>query len=142
MDFFRLSDPKRGTGVCCVHLCRHKAQKKSHFCRRCRDRRYKAENPVGYAYSKLKQSARRRGHSFTLTLAELEMFFEANPALYSERGRAAECLSIDRKDATKGYSFDNIQVLTVSENSRKAHVDYFRNQTELTYSAEEDPLAS
>lgn len=139
VDFFLIDESKPARGLCCVKGCRHRIKRgKGRFCRRCRDRRYKIQSPVSYAYDKLKQSAKRRGHEFTLTVAELEMFFEANPALYSERGRAKECLSIDRIDATKGYSFDNIQVLTVSENGRKAHVDYFQNQAQLAFAPGEE----
>jgi hypothetical protein len=38
------------------------------------------------------------------------------------KGKSANSLSIDRKKSWLGYDFDNIQVLTLSENSRKEHV--------------------
>lgn len=43
---------------------------------------------------------------------------------YAElKGKTASSLSIDRVDETRGYEPGNIQILTLSDNSRKAHVD-------------------
>ena len=81
-------------------------------------RRYRERNPVAYAYSNLKQNARRRGKDFSLTLAEFEEFCTATNYLKGS-GRSATCYHVDRIDETKGYSRDNIQLLTNAENSRK-----------------------
>jgi hypothetical protein len=125
VDFFVTIPEKKGTGYCCVKFCRGKAKKKSHngnFCRRCRDRRYALSNPVSYAWDKLRYSAKRRSIPFSLTIEEFRVFCEETGYI-QQKGKTSTCLSIDRVDATKGYSIGNIQTLTQSENGRKAHVD-------------------
>lgn len=127
LDFFTLIEGKENTGRCCVKGCRHTLNPKdrSHsgrFCRRCRDRRYKATNPIAYAWDKLKWSARKRKIPFKLTKAQFITFCLATG--YAEgKGKTASSLSVDRIDASRGYEFDNIQILTLADNSRKAHVD-------------------
>jgi hypothetical protein len=40
-----------------------------------------------------------------------------------EKGKERFCLHIDRKDSTRGYEEDNIQVLTCTENVEKEHAE-------------------
>lgn len=117
VDFFALKTQSR-PGKCAVRFCRKTAQKPNRFCRRCRDRRYAQDNPVSYAYDKLKWNAKRRGISFTLSKLEWETFCEAT-GYETCRGRTKLAMSVDRKKDEVGYCLDNIQVLTVSENSAK-----------------------
>lgn len=123
MNWFEEVEAKRGTGMCCVKMCRKKSSR-GYLCRRCTMHRYKERNPVAYCLNKLRCSAKRRGHTCGITLAQLTEFFEANPDLYTKTGRDRLGLTIDRKIATIGYEQGNLQVLTNSENGRKAHVDY------------------
>jgi len=75
-------------------------------------------NPLGYTYSRLKQNAKRRRKTFTLTLEQFGQFCtETN---YLElKGKQGSNLSIDRINNGKGYEVGNLQVLTLSANSRK-----------------------
>jgi hypothetical protein len=119
VEFFVLkSQPTPGR--CCVRLCRNEAEKHRRFCRRCRQRRFMEDNPVSYTFSQLKKSARRRGIPFLLSMADWESFCEATGYHYL-RGRTADELSIDRKRDGDPYSIDNIQILTVSENTAKGN---------------------
>jgi hypothetical protein len=127
LDFFDIKKGKKKTGYCCVKGCRHKVNSSKHshsgmFCRRCRDRRYKISNPVGYAWDKLKWSAKSRKITFTLTKEQFRLFCLAT-GYATLKGKTAGSLSIDRIKADRGYEFGNIQVLTLADNSRKAHVD-------------------
>jgi len=82
-------------------------------------RAYANTNPIGYAFNNLRCNAKRRGHEFAITLSEFREFCEKNGYIES-KGRTKECLSIDRIDNDRGYFIDNIQVMTVSDNSIKA----------------------
>lgn len=77
---------------------------------------------MSYAYDKLRYSARRRGIKFTITIDEFRSFCAATRYI-EQKGRTCECLTIDRIDAARGYEIDNIQVLTMTENTRKSHID-------------------
>ena len=120
MDFFDTLEGKKG---CAVRHCRNARGKHNtggfhRFCRRCRDRRYELENPVRYAYSNLKKSAKRRGHAFTITYEYFEKFcLDTNWLLY--RGKDPENMTIDRKKSTLGYEPGNLQLLTNRENAFK-----------------------
>lgn len=71
-----------------------------------------------YAYSTLKQNAKRRSKHFELTFEQFKAFAIATD-YYKRKGRKATCYHIDRIDETRGYTIDNIQVLTNRENAKK-----------------------
>lgn len=99
-------------------MCNAMAGHNSAFCNPCRHQNYYNRDPVRVVYTKLKSNAKRRGHKFTLTLKYFRHFCKLTN--YIElRGRNKEAYSIDRIDSTKGYQKGNLQILTVSENSRK-----------------------
>jgi hypothetical protein len=87
-------------------------------CHSCITARHRALHPCRAAYDNLKSNAKRRGHGFDLTYQEFENFAIATDYI-ANKGRTVNSYSIDRIDNTKGYSVDNIGVLTVSENSKK-----------------------
>ena len=91
-----------------------------HYCRRCEWRRLKARDPVRYAYVLLKQRALQRGKEFRLTLSEFREFVAKNTDFLAKRGKEATSLSIDRIREDGPYAADNIQVLTLSQNSAKS----------------------
>lgn len=70
----------------------------------------------------MRQNARYRKKGFNLTIDEFRIFCEKTDYLQL-KGRGGGNITIDRKDNRKGYSFDNIQVLTLSQNSRKRWID-------------------
>jgi hypothetical protein len=63
-------------------------------------------------------NAKRRGKEFTLTLKQFEEF--CNKTGYDEKkGITADSLTVDRIKDHLGYSVDNIQAITLSENVKK-----------------------
>lgn len=85
-------------------------------------RAYRQAHPIRAAYLNLKHNARRRGKEFSLTLEEFETFARKIILHYGKK-RDCNTWSIDRIDPRRGYSLDNIQTLTLSENTRKQHSD-------------------
>ena len=83
-----------------------------------RKRQWRLDNPMKCAYQTLKYNAKRRGKIFTLTFEEFEKFAIITELLTC-RGKKPTSYSVDRIDPDKGYTFDNIQKLTISENSSK-----------------------
>lgn len=104
--------------ICCAYRCGEKRGTKSRFCPKHKHRFNKANNPLGYVYSMLKSNAKRRGKQFDLTLEQFKTFCAETDYL-KKRGKTGKSASIDRIDNTKGYSLDNIQVLSLGDNSRK-----------------------
>jgi len=102
---------------CITNKCRKKAQH-GRYCYRCSKKRYIENNPVKYAYQTLKGNAKRRGKEFDLTFEQFEKFVSTTKYM-SGRGIYKDSLHIDRKDETKGYTIDNLQILTNSKNVKK-----------------------
>lgn len=71
-----------------------------------------------YAFSVLRNNAKRRNVEFTLTFEQFEKFCIKYDYL-AGKGKTKESYSIDRIDNSRGYVEDNIAILTLSENSRK-----------------------
>lgn len=105
------------TKICTEPYCR-KLAKAGSRCYSCEKKRYAEAHPVKYAYQVLRQNARRRGKEFSLTFEQFEKFCYETDVLHG-RGRSATSYHIDRIDDSKGYTIDNIQVLTNSENIQK-----------------------
>lgn len=73
----------------------------------------------GNYFGKLKASAKKRNHEFNITLDEIWCMFLEQAAkcalsgieidLSKSYGRKKQTASLDRKDATKGYTIDNVQ---------------------------------
>ena len=104
---------------CRTKFCRCRCFKsgKSPFCAKCRSRRFKAAHPIKYAFAKLLQRAKERGHEFSLTLADYTKFWEETG--YGEfKGKTKHSLSIHRVDEAKGYEAGNVAAVTLSMNSR------------------------
>jgi hypothetical protein len=108
--------------ICPAYRCNNKKADKKRFCCKHHARYQKETNLASYTYSLLKQNAKMRGKEFTLTLDEFkQLCIETN---YLElKGKNKKSASIDRIGHKKGYSFDNIQILTLSANSQKRWQD-------------------
>lgn len=103
---------------CKTQKCRKKKSDKSSYCRQCRYQLEKDKDLVAWSYRCLKANSKRRGKDFTLTLDEFRQFcYETH--LMVNRGKKSTSFSVDRIDNSKGYSIDNIQVLTLSQNTQK-----------------------
>ena len=103
---------------CSTKYCRRIKAPHRTICYCCIKRKQKKDHPIEYTYYVLKNNAKRRGKIFDLTLADFVSFCKNNNYI-EKKGVTKKKLHIDRIDATKGYSIDNIQVLTCSENSSK-----------------------
>lgn len=80
-------------------------------------------DPVRYAYQNLKDNTKHRGIHFDLTIEQFREFCIEYDYI-AGKGRSATSYTIDRIDVTQGYTVDNIQRLTKSENSRKRWLEY------------------
>lgn len=87
-----------------------------------KSRQYRQAHPIRAAYLNLKHNARRRGKEFLLSWEEFTEFCRPITLHYGAK-RHKETFSIDRIDPRKGYSADNIQLLTLRENTLKQHSD-------------------
>lgn len=116
----RVGRRKRTDGMKCrTKFCRGISRKNGHspFCAKCRTRRFKEAHPLKYSFNLLRNRARHRGHEFALTFEQYEKF--AQDTSYDKlKGKHKYSLSIHRKDGGRGYCFDNIEAVTLSENSR------------------------
>jgi hypothetical protein len=106
-------------GRCAEKYCKRKTNG-TKICSTCRSRKSRQKNPVKYCYNNLKHNAKRRGIEFALTLEEFIQFCHETNYL-AGKGRTKASYSIDRIDNNKGYTLDNIRVITLSENSKKGN---------------------
>lgn len=118
---------KKARGLCATRNCTHKHEPQRNYCGTCRCRRSRAANPMYAAFKALRDNATRRHKEFTLTFEQFKQF--AIEVDYIKRkGRSNRAYHIDRKDNNKGYTIDNIRVLTGLQNRRKytksLHYDY------------------
>lgn len=111
-------DPK----LCCAYRCKNKKQTRDRFCGKHRKRYKKEMNPEAYYFDLLRSNAQRRGKEFKLTLEEFRQFCKETNYL-KLKGKSAKSASIDRIDHTKGYEYNNIQVLTLAANTAKHRKD-------------------
>lgn len=102
---------------CQTKYCSNKAVRGKQ-CNTCASRKYRKGNPFRYCYQTLKDNAKRRGKEFSITFEDFKKFAVKNKLLMG-KGRTKDSYTIDRKDNDKGYSYDNIQVLSLSMNSSK-----------------------
>lgn len=73
-------------------------------------------------YQHLRSNAIRRGKEFKLTLEEFAEFCQQTNYIELS-GKSTNSMSIDRIDSSKGYSADNIQMVTLAYNARKEHAE-------------------
>lgn len=92
--------------------------KKGCYCNRCKYINEIERDPIGVAYRRLKSHAKQRGKEFSLTKEQFQEFCIKSEYMV-KKGIHKNCLHIDRKDETKGYTIDNIQVLSNTENVKK-----------------------
>lgn len=107
---------------CINEGCKNEARTGRNQCRPCEHIRLKEKDPVKFAFQSLRRSARRRNKEFTISLEQFTEFCVKTDYI-RKKGRKGESYHIDRIDETKGYTIDNIQVLTNSENVKK-YLDY------------------
>ena len=74
----------------------------------------------------LKHNAIRRGKVFDLNFEEFKAF-AVKSGYMKKKGRFSQSFHIDRIDENKGYTIDNLQVLTNAQNVKK-YLQYSYNQ--------------
>ncbi len=91
----------------------------------CRQKANESEiSAIRTMFRKFKYSAKRRGIYFSVPLEFFVTFVVATGYL-NNRGRGSGDMSIDRIDIAKGYTEDNLQVITNRDNIKKrSRVDY------------------
>lgn len=104
--------------LCKTKGCRRPRSLKDPLCGRCRYKVKLQRNPLMIAYHNLKSHAKARGKVFELTFEQFKNFCTATNYIRG-KGRSSNSWHIDRIDETKGYTADNIQVLTNADNVRK-----------------------
>ena len=87
-------------------------------CWSCKKRKTYQNDPVKYCWVVLRNNAKRRGKEFTITLDFFRNFCYATDYMQN-KGKTANSYSIDRIDNDKGYTPDNIRILTLADNSSK-----------------------
>lgn len=145
-DFRGAKYPMVDTGLhyCLTPHCHGTVNKKkahSPFCIKCKQARWKEKNPLKYSFGNLRRRAKQRGHEFSLTF-EQYVEFSVKTGYARLKGKTSLSLSIDRKKNDRGYHADNIQAITLAENSRKQYVPFFAKQfPPANYRPQEHELA-
>jgi hypothetical protein len=94
------------------------------FCPCCAKRIYRAKYPMKAAYQNLRSNAKRRGKEFTITLQDFEAFCTRTQYI-TYKGKTKDSFSIDRPKNHLGYTPDNMEILTLQNNSlKRIYVDY------------------
>jgi len=108
-------------------VCGEKANK-GNYCYRCAQRRNRKNNPVVAAYQNLKDSAKRRGKEFSISIEYFKEFCHTTEYIKG-KGIRVDGLHCDRINEQLGYIEGNIQVLPNGQNVRK-YLDFaFRDQS-------------
>lgn len=81
-------------------------------------KRYDEKHPFKNKWYKMRYRAKKRKISFELEYEEFRDWC-LEQQLQGKTGRTANDLSVDRIRSWEGYNINNLQVLTVSENSQK-----------------------
>ena len=119
---FSISPKKKEEGrYCCAYGCTNQpVARKGGLCHCHYKRKRRVLDPVAVRYNQFKAKAKARGKAFTITLEEFRAFCNKTGYIVTKgmRGMAA---TVDRIDVTKGYTLDNIQILTLSANVKKWH---------------------
>lgn len=133
MDFKKHPKP----GKCHVRYCSNDSRlrkngKSAKMCYKCESRRRKEVDPAAYFFYKLQQNAKHRRIPFSLTLDEFRKFCDETNYLLT-KGTGGDHATIDRKLVYEGYHYDNLQVLTKRENSRKQYVEYHQEDFSVPF---------
>lgn len=110
---------EQGSKYCTSPYCTNLARPGRKICWKCKARRYTEKYPLENTYRFLKANAKRRGIVCTLTLEEWKQFCDATNYL-KLRGTYAQDMTVDRINPSLGYIAGNLQMLTRSENAKKA----------------------
>jgi hypothetical protein len=112
---------KRDQGICTKHGCQRVGQKKKGgICNTCASRIFRLKNDIHYAYSNLKNSAKKRSIQFDLTYAEFQEFCKKTN-YHSYRGTDPASLTVNRIRSYEGYNINNIEPMRHDDNSSRKY---------------------
>lgn len=119
---FKTSELKKTQGVyCCAYACTNDpVPKKGGLCHKHYARKLRETDPVYMRYNQFKCSATQRVKDFSITLEQFRKFCN-DTGYIVKKGMRGLNARIDRININEGYHIDNIQILSVSENSIKWH---------------------
>ena len=121
---------------CKTDNCRNRVSKKNKLCYKCMSRLWREKNPEKSAYLNLKSNAKRRGKHFDLTFEDFCKFCVKTKYM-KKRGITRMSYHVDRIDENKGYTINNIQILTNIENVKKYwtnfHYEYNHIKNEMYF---------
>ncbi len=106
------------TRTCRIQGCSRAPAPNRTICHTHKKQLDKIRDPISTAYRVLKNNARRRNKTFTISKQEFREWYIKNN-LEVVRGRKRGQFSIDRVQNLKGYSLDNIALVTVEFNAKK-----------------------
>jgi hypothetical protein len=101
---------------CSTAYCKRKTKRK--ICSTCTTRLWRAKNPERSSYLNLRNNSKRRGIKFELTYEQF-LEFGYKHKYFIGKGKTKDSYSIDRIKNELGYTIDNIQILTISQNASK-----------------------
>lgn len=117
--------------LCHVMGCRQK-RVRARLCWRHLKEQWRRRNPIRSAWQTIKDRAKRKKREFTLTFEEFSEW-AAKHKYIDGKGRERHCLHCDRIDPSKGYSIDNIQILTCTENTTKGNYERERREPDCPF---------
>lgn len=113
---------------CKTPYCINYVKKGRKTCSSCVGKKTREKHPLKYAYTALRTNAKRRGKEFTLTFEEFKEFVIKTDYM-AKKGIYKTSFHIDREKEHLGYTKNNIQALTNSENVKK-YLEYYWNEEE------------
>lgn len=119
---FKIIPDKKAKGLCVAYRCSNKHTSKNRFCSKHNHRYQKYKNPYKYTFHQKRQRAKERGIVWKLTLDEFIEFCDEHNYM-DTKGKTKTSASIDRIDPSKGYEKGNLQILSLSDNTKKMHED-------------------
>ena len=121
---FKISPAKKDLGVyCCAYACRNEPiKKKGGLCHKHYARKLREQDPVLVRWMQAKGKAKQRNKPWSITLDQFRDFCNQTGYLV-KKGRRGQNSTIDRIDNNKGYTIDNIQLLTNRQNASKGDKD-------------------
>lgn len=137
------------TPLCATPKCKNKkavlrvhpdgSKSLANYCGSCRSRRWRENHPIEYSYYNLKHRAEERGIPFHLTRKEFKGWCEKT-GYHLLKAKSANGMSVDRIREKDPYQLNNLQMLTLSENSRKMHALKGHNTATPVSADEGDPF--
>lgn len=123
-----VSIKKQVKKICSTKFCtrpvrvRKNKKQSGSYCSTCEKKRWREKNPMKAAFQTLRHNSTRRKVFFDLTFEQFKQFCYETDYM-AEKGRTKGSYSIDRivEGKKPGYTFSNIQKLSVTDNTLKEH---------------------